>query len=101
MNALCNFCSQNPHFLEISRLGRFYAPLLIGFKSRAEKDRVPLTTLAVQGDYITLTYQRAFSVLQHQPEAVHNIPKSGDFENKNYIGRSPDLAPDPFLPIQI
>ena len=48
--------------LKIPTFWGFYAWLLIGVKGQ-EKIPYPLKRLVVHGDYTTLTYQQAFSVL--------------------------------------
>ena len=75
--------------LKIPTFWGFYAWLLIGVKDRKG-------SLIGESDVITLycqTFQRlrdlflSFNINQ-KPRI--KSPKSGDFENKNYIGRSPD-----------
>ena len=84
--------------LKIPTFWGIYVWLLIGVKAH-EQIAYTLKTLAVQGDYSTSLSPINEPFLFFNTKQKPNIKpsKSGNFENKIYIGRSPD----PFSSIQI
>ena len=83
MNALYKFCSQNFHFWG------FYAWLLIGVKGQ-EKIAYPLKGWQYRVITSLSPINEPFLSFNTKQKPHIKFPKSGDFENKIYIGRSLD-----------
>ena len=75
--------------LKISTFCGFYVWPLIGVKGETRfAQSLTRPEVDLQGDYITLTYQRAFLSFNNNQKPRIKSPKSGNFANKNYSYRA-------------